>query len=47
MEFRADCAGVRIVDGEEVVAGFVGNVQRDSEGEGNPCQAKVPVQHGG
>jgi hypothetical protein len=27
------------------VAGFIGNMQRDGQGEGNPRKAKVPGEH--
>jgi hypothetical protein len=35
---------VGIVSREKIVAGFVGDVQRNSEGEGDPRKPEVPVQ---
>ena len=47
VQAAADGESAGIVSREKIVAGFIGNVQRDRDGEGDPRQTKVPVHHGG
>jgi hypothetical protein len=47
MEPAPDGARVRIVDREKIVARLVGNVKRNSEGESDPRQTEIPVNHDG
>jgi hypothetical protein len=46
VQAATDGQRVGVVGREEIVAGFVSNVQRDRDGEGDPRQTKVPVHHG-
>jgi hypothetical protein len=47
VEVAANGEGVGIVGGEKIVAGCVGNMQRDCDGKGDPRQGEVPVQRRG